>query len=594
MKTSRLQSVVVFLGLCVVACIILLGGSSVAAAVEDIDPSITRSIRGKILYVNTLGAVSSIRQAAMQMKELKKRGYDIRFALGPLMCSLVAEFGWCEDTCHELIVNEEDASSEFAKFVANVNELTQYNTVEIGESMNLWNIAKYSVKLAEVHGFLHGSGYENQLKLLRELFVNSEWKPDLIVGYPFGALAQDFAEFELGVPFILQATFAPSMLYENIRDFSQPSSVLAASQVSHETHFNVRFNKVFKAICDAIVNQRAVSALNRLRIANGFPQRNSFFDYEKVLKLHSSFPFLLEPASTDSPLVVHTGSPYEPYSEENDPSLGKLCESKKKTAFNEGDTEKLMLLLDDAEKRNAGVVYMAFGSIAMISPDALESLLTSVMLFLKERDGSLVVALRVQGVSIEKLVADIEIRHGLEKGRVIALGWAPQARILGHHAVRVFITHGGSSSVAETLLNKVVPVVIPFFGDQPSNGRKLVEAGVGFMLSKFELDEESVTPVLQAAYDDVNGTYRHAIERVLKRGTTVRSGSERFADEVEDVYFNGVEYRIPLAFKTPWIISSGIDIIATFAFIILFPLLSALLLMLSILRNKSVTKSKTE
>jgi UDP:flavonoid glycosyltransferase YjiC (YdhE family) len=46
----------------------------------------------------------------------------------------------------------------------------------------------------------------------------------------------------------------------------------------------------------------------------------------------------------------------------------------------------------------------------------------------------------------------------------------------------VFVTHGGSNSVHESLLSKVPMVVTPFFGDQPLTGRRVEQMGVGITL----------------------------------------------------------------------------------------------------------------
>lgn len=46
----------------------------------------------------------------------------------------------------------------------------------------------------------------------------------------------------------------------------------------------------------------------------------------------------------------------------------------------------------------------------------------------------------------------------------------------------VFVTHGGSNSVHESLLSRVPMVVTPFFGDQALTGRRVQEMGVGIAL----------------------------------------------------------------------------------------------------------------
>ncbi len=59
-------------------------------------------------------------------------------------------------------------------------------------------------------------------------------------------------------------------------------------------------------------------------------------------------------------------------------------------------------------------------------------------------------------------------------------GNVDQQKVLSH--ADVFVTHGGSNSVHESLLSKVPMVVTPFFGDQPLTGRRVEELGVGIAL----------------------------------------------------------------------------------------------------------------
>lgn len=55
--------------------------------------------------------------------------------------------------------------------------------------------------------------------------------------------------------------------------------------------------------------------------------------------------------------------------------------------------------------------------------------------------------------------------------------WIPQADILAHINIKLFITHGGMFGTQEGLHRGVPMLFVPFFGDQMRNGLKATRAG---------------------------------------------------------------------------------------------------------------------
>ncbi|XP_066994908.2 UDP-glycosyltransferase UGT5 [Anabrus simplex] len=79
--------------------------------------------------------------------------------------------------------------------------------------------------------------------------------------------------------------------------------------------------------------------------------------------------------------------------------------------------------------------------------------------------------------------------------------WFPQADILAHPNIKLFITHGGLLSTLETIYHGVPIVGIPVFGDQQMNMVRAETAGFGILVEYSNLTTESlhwaVTEVLQ-------------------------------------------------------------------------------------------------
>ncbi|CAL8090891.1 unnamed protein product [Orchesella dallaii] len=70
------------------------------------------------------------------------------------------------------------------------------------------------------------------------------------------------------------------------------------------------------------------------------------------------------------------------------------------------------------------------------------------------------------------------------------LKWFPQQDVLGHPKCKLFITHGGISSVTEALYHGVPIIGIPFFTDQDWNLKQAERIGVGVKLELEDVTEQ--------------------------------------------------------------------------------------------------------
>lgn len=56
--------------------------------------------------------------------------------------------------------------------------------------------------------------------------------------------------------------------------------------------------------------------------------------------------------------------------------------------------------------------------------------------------------------------------------------WAPQGDLLGHPAVKVFVTHAGINSVYEAAYHAKPVVAVPLIADQPENAVKVIQSNL--------------------------------------------------------------------------------------------------------------------
>ncbi|CAN6354448.1 unnamed protein product [Urochloa humidicola] len=114
------------------------------------------------------------------------------------------------------------------------------------------------------------------------------------------------------------------------------------------------------------------------------------------------------------------------------------------------------------------VVYVAFGSVVSIGRGEMlavaEGLVATGRPFLwVVRDGD----------GHDELLPEGALAALGGRGKVVS--WCPQGRVLGHCAVGCFVTHCGWNSIAEALAAGVPMVGYPWFSDQFTNAKMLVE-----------------------------------------------------------------------------------------------------------------------
>lgn len=124
----------------------------------------------------------------------------------------------------------------------------------------------------------------------------------------------------------------------------------------------------------------------------------------------------------------------------------------------------------DSQPRKS-VLYVSFGSLAMVSKDLLmefwHGLVNSGQRFLW--------VIRPDSVAGKDWESQIPVELSqATKQRGYIVGWAPQEEVLAHSAVAGFLTHSGWNSTLESVYEGVPMICWPFFLDQQVNSR-LVE-----------------------------------------------------------------------------------------------------------------------
>nr|AKN80395.1 anthocyanidin 3-O-glucosyltransferase [Tulipa fosteriana] len=114
------------------------------------------------------------------------------------------------------------------------------------------------------------------------------------------------------------------------------------------------------------------------------------------------------------------------------------------------------------QQEHASVAYISFGTVMSLAPAELTELAEGLEL------SGIPFLWSLKEKTMEYLPPGFLERT---KGRGLVVAWTPQASVLRHAAVGVFVTHCGWNSVMESVTSGVPMVCRPFFGDQKINAR---------------------------------------------------------------------------------------------------------------------------
>ncbi|XP_022136181.1 UDP-glycosyltransferase 79B30-like [Momordica charantia] len=166
--------------------------------------------------------------------------------------------------------------------------------------------------------------------------------------------------------------------------------------------------------------------------------------------------------------------------------------------------EKLETWLSGFEE--GSMIYCAFGSECTLKKEQFQELLLGF-----ELSGMPFFAALKPPFGEDTIEAALPAEFARRVGGrgVVFGGWVQQERILEHPCVGCFVTHCGSGSLSEALVNKCQLVLLPQVGDQIINARMMGRnLGVGVEVEKGEEDgwfsKESVCKAVKIVMDEGN------------------------------------------------------------------------------------------
>ncbi|NWX25627.1 UD11 glucuronosyltransferase, partial [Notiomystis cincta] len=150
--------------------------------------------------------------------------------------------------------------------------------------------------------------------------------------------------------------------------------------------------------------------------------------------------------------------------------------------------------------------------------------------------------------------------------------WLPQNDLLAHPKTRAFITHGGSHGVYEGICNAVPMVLMPLFGDQMDNAKRVESRGAGLILNILHMTSNDISTALKAVINDKK--YKENIQRMsdlhLDRPIHPLDLAVHWVEFV--MRHKGAPHLRPAAHDLNWVQYHSLDVIAFLAAVVLLSL----------------------
>ncbi|KAJ5006173.1 UDP-glucuronosyltransferase 1-6 [Colletotrichum sp. SAR 10_66] len=356
---------------------------------------------------------------------------------------------------------------------------------------------------------------------LRELVLDPDTRPDMIVADFFVDAAAKDMMIELGVPIAIMWPQMPYLLAPVSYIPGQPGFQVDFTPTSERASIWSRIRNemvLFWALPHIMAWTRW---FKKLRKRQGVHHALPVAAKPNHLVFINSF-FGLEPPKDLPPLMVPVGPILSDEFAGLDDMYLDFLKSHDKTVYIALGTHIVLPDVDLAKLIRGLVMSLDMGHINGViwsMPAAAKRRADTTASFERKGGSNLTVGDILNGSHSEFLVTS----------------FAPQRAILEHTSTRVYLTHGGGSSANEALFHGTPVLVMGYFFDQLANSARLVEAGVGLAMDKFDFTPEGMAGRIWTIVVDPEGKIGRNVER-MKRIARVASRRKHFAaDMVEEV-----------------------------------------------------------
>jgi hypothetical protein len=265
------------------------------------------------------------------------------------------------------------------------------------------------------------------------------------------------------------------------------------------------------------------------RVSRGYNPKSNFADeWSKRLVI------------IPEPWMFHPSRPVTP----NAQLIGFLSppqDSPRAAALTNPEKDKELFVWLNSLPSNSKVIYFAFGSHVIPPLEVYGKILNGILAALHDDSFILLACKHYNTSTILSSIKQVSQFPNIES-RLKVMAWVPQRAILSHRSIHFFVSHGGLSSIAESVDSGVPLLIIPFFGDQPRNAFLIQDAEVGVAVRSADLNAELIsqqTSYLLANYDKFKKNAQK-----LKAVSDLCGGRKRAAQLIHTHIQYGSDYLI--------------------------------------------------
>jgi UDP:flavonoid glycosyltransferase YjiC (YdhE family) len=207
--------------------------------------------------------------------------------------------------------------------------------------------------------------------------------------------------------------------------------------------------------------------------------------------------------------------------------------------------------LEDFLRDGRRVVYVSFGTHVLLPEEHIARFLEAFTVLLRDNviDGVIWAANARQRKlfrpeqTVHKAAGETKVGHILRNDDPAWLftPFAPQRAILDHPQTVLFVTHGGGSSVNEALFHGTPMLCLGFFFDQPLNGLRIQEAGVGLAMDKAAFSAAEIVYKCRSILldtEDGGQTYWRNVQRMAHIARASARKKYYAADLIEEIMYD--------------------------------------------------------